>query len=160
MKSLRAAASFGFIIRPITQLLPRRGSVVTVTLPRRSFDHETTKTTTAHHRYCTNYYQVLYSHFHPVRLVDKFIRVNINNNNKSIGDRAAAAAGYRHGYGNTGCACVRQRVNRCMDTLAHLSYNSTTCTWRRVASIDCANERAPSREGSGRRRAASCVTSP
>lgn len=107
---------FGFVVRPITQLLPRRGSVVTVTPqppPPRSFDHETTKTTTAHHRYYTNYYQALYSHFHPVRL----IRVNINNNNnnnyKSIGDRAAAA-GYRHGYGNTGCACARQRVNRCM----------------------------------------------
>jgi len=46
------------------------------------------------------------------------------------------------------------------DTLARQSYNSTTRTWRRVASIDCANERPPSGEGSGRRRAASCVTSP
>jgi len=138
----------GFIVRPVTQLLPRRGSVVTVTPPPRSSDHETTKTATAHHRYYILFsiYQALYySHFHPVRLVDKFVRVNINNNNnnKSIGDRAAAAAGYRHGYGNTGCACARQRVNRCM-TRSHtkviIVLRVRGGEWR--ASIARTNERA------------------
>jgi len=43
---------------------------------------------------------------------------------------------------DTGCACARQRVNRCMTrTHTKVIIVLPTCTWR-VATIDCVNGQA------------------
>lgn len=97
----------------VTQLLPRRGSVVTVTPPPRSFDHETTKTTTAHHRYYiyylqgSIYYIVTSIPFGSSTSSFEWTLIIIIIINRSVIVRRRVIAM------DTGCACARQRVNRC-----------------------------------------------